>query len=280
MSQAAVIVLSYNSLEETTKPCLESVFSAQTDAQFEVLVVDNASTDNTRDYLREMQGRHANLKLVLNPENKGFAGGNNQAVRAADADFYVLLNSDTRVTDHWLDKMLAFAAAHGEVGLLGPVSNTVGNEQVIYLPAGDPQAVIQAGCQYASRQESNWFYTSLLGFFCVMIRKQVFQKIGLLDENFGLGFFEDDDFCVRASAQGFKLACLEGVFIYHRGSASFGKWDASDLFRKNRRYFEEKNGVKWRTSFRIGAFLGLLDSAISRAAQAPRNRRSSGSRTA
>ena len=108
--QAAVIVLSYNSLEETTKPCLESVFSAQTDAHFEVLVVDNASTDDTRDYLREMQGRHANLKLVLNPENKGFAGGNNQAVRAADADFYVLLNSDTRVTDHWLDKMLAFAA--------------------------------------------------------------------------------------------------------------------------------------------------------------------------
>ena len=292
MTQVAVIVLSYNSLEETTKPCLESIFAARTDADFEVLVVDNASTDNTRDYLSEMQGRHANLKLILNPENKGFAGGNNQGIRAVTgdcpdfrghraegmvgengtvpfaaavkADFCVLLNSDTRVTDHWLDKFLAFAAAHGEVGLLGPVSNTVGNEQVIYLPAGDPQAVIQAGCQYAARQESNWFYTSLLGFFCVMIRKQVFQKIGLLDENFGLGFFEDDDFCVRASDQGFKLACLEGVFIYHRGSASFGKWDASDLFRKNRRYFEEKNGVKWRTSFRIGAFLDLLDSAISR----------------
>ena len=143
------------------------------------------------------------------------------------------------------------------MGLLGPVSNTVGNEQVIYLPAGDPQAVIQAGCQYASRQESSWFYTSLLGFFCVMIRKQVFQKIGLLDENFGLGFFEDDDFCVRASSQGFKLACLEGVFIYHRAALAFGKWDASELFRKNRRYYR---GKKWRasggTSFRM-VFSGI-----------------------
>ncbi len=267
MSQAAIIVLSYNSLEETTKPCLESIFAAQNSCDFEVLVVDNASTDNTREYLRELQARHVNLKLVFNTENKGFAGGNNVGIRAAEADFYVLLNSDTRVTDHWLDKMLAFAAAHEEVGLLGPVSNTVGNEQVIYLPAGEPESVIQAGRQYASRHENSWFYTALLGFFCVMIRKEVFQKIGLLDENFGLGFFEDDDFCVRAGDQGFKLACLEGVFIYHKGSASFGRWDASELFRKNRRYFEEKNGRKWRTSFRIGAFLDLLDSAISRASQ-------------
>jgi GT2 family glycosyltransferase len=268
MTQAAVIVLSYNSLEETTKPCLESIFAAQNGSDFEVLVVDNASTDNTRDYLRQSQSRHANLKLILNSENKGFAGGNNMGIRAAEADFYVLLNSDTRVTDHWLDKMLAFAAAHSEVGLLGPVSNTVGNEQVIYLPAEDPRSVIQSGCRYASRQEDSWFYTSMLGFFCVMIRKEVFQKIGLLDENFGLGFFEDDDFCLRAMSQGFKLACLEGVFIYHQGSVCFSKWDISDLFRKNRRYYEKKNGCKWRPSFRIGVFLDMLDSTISRVSHA------------
>ncbi len=268
MIQAAVIVLSYNSLEETTKPCLESIFAAQTDSDFEVLVVDNASTDNTRDYLQQLQARHANLKLILNRENKGFAGGNNLGIRAAEADFCVLLNSDTRVTDHWLDKMLAFAAAHPEVGLIGPVSNTVGNEQVIFLPAEDPQSVIQSGCRYASRQEDSWFYTSLLGFFCIMIRKEVFQKIGLLDESFGLGFFEDDDFCVRARSQGFQLACLEGVFIFHQGSVCFGRWDASDLFRKNRRYYEKKNDCKWRTSFRIGVFLDLLDSAVSRGSHA------------
>ena len=268
MSKVAVIVLSYNALEETTKPCLESIFTAQTECDCEVVVVDNASTDNTRDYLQQMQVRHANLKLILNQENKGFAGGNNSGIHTANADFYVLLNSDTRVTDHWLDKMLAFADAHPDVGLLGPVSNTVGNEQVLYLPAGDPESVIQAGCRYASRHVDSWFYTSLLGFFCVMIREEVFQKIGLLDEDFGLGFFEDDDFCVRARLQGIKLACLEGVFIYHRGSVSFGKWDASDFFRKNRRYFEEKNGCKWRTPFRIGTFLDLLDSAVSCAFQA------------
>jgi GT2 family glycosyltransferase len=255
-------------LEETTKPCLESIFAAQTDSDFEVLVVDNASTDNTQDYLQQLQARHDNLKLIFNRENKGFAAGNNVGIRAAEADFHVLLNSDTRVTDYWLDKMLAFAAAHPEVGLIGPITNTVGNEQVIYLPAGDPQSVIQSGRGYASRQEDSWFYTAMLGFFCVMIRKEVFQKIGLLDENYGLGFFEDDDFCLRASSQGFKLACLEGVFIYHQGSVCFSRRDESDLFRKNRRYYEKKHGGKWRTSFRIGVFLDLLDSAISCASRA------------
>jgi GT2 family glycosyltransferase len=265
MHKVAVVVLSYNLLEQTTKPCLESIFAARTDADFEVVVVDNASTDNTPDYLRQLQTRQGNLKLVFNPENLGFAAGNNAGIRAAETDFYVLLNSDTIVTDHWLDKMLAFAAAHVEVGMIGPVSNSVCNEQLIHLPGEGKDAVLEAGRLYALRQKDSWFYTSMLGFFCVMIRKEVFDKIGFLDERFGLGFFEDDDFCLRARCQGFKLACLEGVFIYHSGGACFGRLDLGDLFRKNRRYFEQKHACHWRFSFRIGVFLDLLDSIVANA---------------
>ncbi|MGD0382049.1 MAG: glycosyltransferase [Thermoguttaceae bacterium] len=262
MPKVAVIVLSYNLLEETTKPCLESIFNAKSDCDFEVVAVDNASSDGTREHLQALKNSHPNLKLILNTENKGFAGGNNMGIRAAEADFYVLLNNDTRVSDYWLDKMLAFAAAHPEIGLTGPISNTVGNEQVVYLPAEDPQSVMQSGRGYASRHEDSWFYTTTLGFFCVMIRNEVFRKIGLLDENFGLGFFEDDDFCLRASSQGFKLACMESVFIFHQGSVSFRNLDSSPIFRRNRRYYEKKHGCKWRTSFRIGVFLDLLDSIV------------------
>lgn len=262
MSEVAVIVLSYNSLEGTTKPCLESIYNARTDCAFEVVVVDNSSTDNTREYLRELQAAHGNLKLVFNQENLGFAGGNNAGIRAVEADYYLLLNSDTRATDHWLDKMLAFAREHPEVGLLGPVSNYVGNEQCLYLSKDDENAVFAAGCRYAAGQQGSFFYTLMLGFFCVMISKEVFQKIGLLDEEFGLGYFEDDDFCRRARLQGFKLACLESVFIYHRGSVSFGKLDTADLISKNRRYYELKHSCKWRTSFRIGVFLDYLQACI------------------
>jgi GT2 family glycosyltransferase len=265
MTKVTIIVLSYNLLEETTKPCLESIFAAQTDSDFEVLVVDNASTDNTRDYLRQLQARHENLKLIFNRENKGFAAGNNVGIRAAEADFYVLLNSDTRVTDHWLDKMLAFAAAHPEVGMIGPVSNSVCNEQLLHLPGEGKDAVLEAGRLYAARQKESWFYTSMLGFFCVMIRKEVFDKIGLLDEQFGLGFFEDDDFCLRARERGFRLACLEGVFIYHSGGACFSRLALGDLARKNRRLFEQKHACRWRFSFRIGVFLDLLDSIVTHA---------------
>jgi GT2 family glycosyltransferase len=262
MPEVAVIILSYNSLEETTKPCLESIFAASTDCDFEVLVVDNASTDNTREYLQGLQAAHPNLKLLLNEENLGFARGNNQGVQAIEADFYVLLNSDTQVTGHWLDKLLAFAREHPEVGMLGPVSNSVGNEQYIYLPLGAEDAVMEAGCRYAAGQEGSYFYTSMLGFFCVMIRKEVFQSVGFLDEKFGLGYFEDDDFCRRARLQGYKLACLENIFIYHRGSACFSKVDFSALVRENRHYYEQKYCCQWRTSFRIGVFLDFLESCI------------------
>src|SRR3972149_359743 len=149
MTEVAIVILSYNYLDETTKPCLESIFSAQTDCTFEVVVVDNASTDNTREYLQGFQARHPNLKLLFEEENLGFARGNNAGIRAVEADHYVLLNSDVLVTDHWLDKLLAFAREHPEAGLIGPVSNSVGNEQCLHLPGGDENAVIEAGCRYA-----------------------------------------------------------------------------------------------------------------------------------
>jgi len=262
MSKAAVIVLSYNLLEETTKPCLESIFAAQTGADFEVLVVDNASTDGTRDYLLRLQAQHANLKLVFNRENLGFAAGNNAGIRAAKADFIVLLNSDAKVTDHWLDDMLAFAAEHPEVGLIGPVTNSVYNEQLLRLGVEGEDAVIEAGRRYAQLQKNAWFHASMLGFFCVMVRREVFHEIGLLDEKFGLGFFEDDDFCLRAREGGFELACLEYVFVYHRGGACFGRLELVELFCKNRRYFQQKHACKWRTSFRLGVFLDLLESEV------------------
>ena len=155
--------------------------------------------------------------------------GNNLGIRSTEAEFYVLLNGDTLVSDHWLDRLLAFAREHPEAGLMGPVSNAVGNEQILYLPYAETAAIFAAGREYADRQKGSYFYTSMLGFFCAMIRKEVFDRIGLLDERFGLGHFEDNDFCLRAQAAGFKVACLEHVFVYHKGSACFGRVDTTEL---------------------------------------------------
>lgn len=265
MKRIAVILLSYNSLEETTKPCLESIYTVRNNAVFEVVFVDNFSTDGTRPYLSGVESKYPRLKVILNDRNYGYAAGNNIGIKALDTDYYILLNNDTVVTDFWLDKLVEFMEQHPDVGMAGPVSNAVGNEQVIHLEADNEKDIIRAGEAWAERCVGDYFYTSMLGFFCVAVRKKVFDTVGMLDENFGIGMFEDDDFCLRVIQKGFKLACVEDVFIYHKGNVSFKNSGISynDIFYRNLKKFEAKHGVKWRTGCSAPPFLNLLDQYIA-----------------
>ena len=95
---------------------------------------------------------------------------------------------------------------------------------------------------------SSSFIARSLGFFCVAIPRRVIETVGLLDERFGLGYFEDDDYCRRVEAAGHRIACAEDVFIHHRMGASFSKLAAEqkhDLVERNRRLYEEKWG-RWK----------------------------------
>ena len=121
--RASVIVVTYNGLEETTVPCIESVLGKTGWPDLEVVVVDNHSSDGTPGYLRGLAARDSRVRCVLNAANRGFAGGNNDGLRVATGDFIVLLNSDTIVTEGWLDGLLAPLEAAPAVGLAGPVSN-------------------------------------------------------------------------------------------------------------------------------------------------------------
>ncbi|MDP1722742.1 MAG: glycosyltransferase, partial [Candidatus Gottesmanbacteria bacterium] len=101
---------------------------------------------------------------------------------------------------------------------------------------------------YVERQKGVWFTTEKLGFFCVAMRRTLLDKIGYLDEKFGIGMFEDDDYCIRAKKAGFTFAVVEDCFVYHKGSVSFGKLAAEShcaLFEKNKAYFREKHGIEW-----------------------------------
>ena len=87
-----------------------------------------------------------------------------------------------------------------------------------------------------------------MGFYCVALRKSAIDKVGLLDEKFGIGMFEDDDYCMRFTQAGYKLVITDGCFIYHKGSVSFKKLAAEeymDIFNRNKQYFFEKHKVEW-----------------------------------
>ena len=246
--RTSIVVLCYNGLEETTRPCMESIVANTPVGSYELIVVDNASADGTADYLKTFAAQHANVRIQLNDTNKGYAGGNNDGMKLAQGKYIVLLNNDTLVPKGWLERLLRLFAEHSDVGLIGPITNSAGNEQRIELPGLNEKNYEKIANAYIERQQGVWFNTEKLGFYCVAIRSDVPKKIGLLDERFGIGMFEDDDYCVRAKKAGYKLAVVEDCFVYHKGSFSFKKVSISnylEIFSKNKSYFYEKHGILW-----------------------------------
>jgi GT2 family glycosyltransferase len=248
MPETSIIILTYNGLHDSTVPCLDSLREHTEGEDYEIVAVDNGSSDGTPDFLAERAENDPRLRCVLNEVNRGFAGGNNDGIRAARGNLLVLLNNDTRVGAGWLAPLCATLRSDRSVGLVGPVSNEVGNEQRIFTEGAAPDDVLSEGAAWVRASTGDLFETERLGFFCVGLRRDTVDDVGFLDEAYDLGFYEDDDYCVRIRRAGYRLACREDVFVYHRGSAAFGKDPAktAELLRRNRRLLERKFGIRYR----------------------------------
>ncbi|WP_197995474.1 glycosyltransferase [Gimesia algae] len=241
----SVIVLTYNNLELTHK-CLESLMELTHYPDWELIVVDNASSDGTQTYLQDFSEKYENVKVILNEENVGFAAGNNVGIEKSRGEYVVLLNNDTYVTKGWLWGMVRYFLQDNRLGLLGPVTNNIGNEAKIDISYEGMEEMSIKARKYTSEHTRDLFNMNTVAFFCAMISRQVINEVGVLDEVFGCGFFEDDDYCIRARNAGYKIAITEDVFIHHHLSASFNKLKAEQrqqLFDKNKQIFEEKWGT-------------------------------------
>jgi len=162
---ASIIVLAYNHLEETTAPCLESILEHTDLNSNELIVVDNASSDGTAAYLSEFQAKHPDVQLCLNDVNKGYAGGNNDGIRLAKGRVLILLNNDTLVGPGWLTPLVDALDSDPSVGMVGPVTNSAGNEQRIVLPDVTPDSFVRATAPYLAMQAGAYSETEKLGFF-------------------------------------------------------------------------------------------------------------------
>ena len=241
--ELSVVILSYNQFAATTGPCLESLAGVAA-PDLEIIVVDNRSDEETRALLRQAAGRDPRVRLQLNEVNRGYAGGNNDGVALARAERIVLLNSDTRVLPDSLVLLASGLAASAKPVILGPVTNSAGNEQQIFVRPGSAAEILEQGERWCAHARDSSLATDQLSFFCVAMARETYLALGGLDEGFGLGFYEDTDFCCRAARQGIALRVLEGAFVYHRGSGSFRTMPAKtlELLRKNRQRFRAKNG--------------------------------------
>lgn len=254
MPATSILIVSHNELYQTTAPCLESIFTSGAGSDFEVIVVDNNSSDGTPVYLRAMMEREPRLKCIFNESNRGFAGGNNDGLKMAAGGVLILLNSDCIVTGNWIEGLCAPLLQDPLIGLVGPVSNSTGNEQTIFTEGRTPEQIIEEGLTWVSNSGGAEFETEMLTFFCVAMRRDVLDRVGMLDESFGVGFYEDDDYCIRARHAGYKLICVEDVFVYHRGGGSFSplQGDTRKIMRENRRRLEAKHSGARRIHPRDG----------------------------
>lgn len=243
--KVSIVLVTHNNLNLTIQ-CVNSILRNTTWPNYQLIVVDNGSEDDTGDYLERLRQEVPTAKVILNPDNRGFAAANNQGLREADGDILLLLNNDTVVPDGWLDPLVRHLR-DPSIGLVGPVTNAVGNEAKIEVSYTDIQQMQDFSDGYTKAHKGQSFDISMLAMFCVAFRRGILEEVGYLDEAFGIGMFEDDDYSRRVQAAGYRTVCAEDAFIHHYGQASFRKLIASGeyqaLWDKNQAYFESKWGA-------------------------------------
>ncbi len=236
---ATILILTYNGWEYT-KQCIDSI-KRKTQAPYRILVIDNGSTDGTIEELRK--DRH--IFHIENSHNLGFSKGFNIGLMVVETPYFVLSNSDVVVTNEWLTTMIKHIELDKDLVVLGPRSNYVSGPQAIKdcRYQNDIQLDIFAQRQARNSDDPLVCFPRIV-FFFTLFKSMVLQRIGFLDEIFGKGNFEDDDYCIRIAKKKFKCAYDNAVFIHHYGSKSFNKnpQEFKELLEVNGQKFMKKWG--------------------------------------
>ncbi|MBI5804496.1 glycosyltransferase family 2 protein [candidate division TA06 bacterium] len=230
MSRISIVIVTWNS-QDYICHCLDSLFSQNHD--LEIIIIDNGSMDSTLDILREYRTR---VTIIANQSNLGFARAVNQGLKLASGEIILLLNPDTVLTPGTLETMSGYLAEHPQVWALGPqLLNMDGSVQrsCRQFPDGRIMFYEFAGLSKMF-PKSKTFARWRMGYFdhlipaevdqpmgaCLMVRKEVLKKVGLLDEkNFPM-FFNEVDWCLRINRAGGKLFFLPQAKVYHHHGVS------------------------------------------------------------
>jgi GT2 family glycosyltransferase len=234
-----IIVPAHNELQYC-RACIESL-RANTGRSCHLVLVNNGSTDGVGEYFDAVPGATA----IHSAENVGFAGGVNLGLAIAEGHV-VLLNSDTLVPPGWLSRLEAALLSAKRWGAVGPTTNCASGEQQLPDAAGlEPHAFHPFASQRWQDFENQVREVSRLAGFCMMLRDGVWQEIGHFDTRFGIGNYEDDDYCTRIRHAGHALGIALGCFVYHFGGRTFTGMGLEGpaynaLLEENRRKYMDK----------------------------------------
>jgi GT2 family glycosyltransferase/glycosyltransferase involved in cell wall biosynthesis len=233
-----IVVCVHNALIDVQK-CLESVLE-YTDQPYSLVIVDDGSAAETKGFLESFCSKFG-AQLVQNRTARGYTTAANMGMRASRSEFVVLLNSDTIVTPNWIDDMVDVMRRDEAVGIVGPLSNCASWQSIPKLEEnGDwsknalPDGISPASIALELRRQSLHLFPDLpfLNGFCLLIRRLALLHVGFFDEErFGAGYGEENDFCLRARAKGWKLKLADNVYVFHAQSKSYSNERRSALYK-------------------------------------------------
>ncbi len=237
LPDCSVIIPVYNGLDYT-RNCIEALLVDENETSFELIVVDNGSTDGVSEYLKQLKDRI----LLLSPgRNLGFAAANNLAARNARGKYILLLNNDTMPQPGWLDNMVKMLESDAKIGVVGakllyPLSRLVQHAGVVFNDTGNPNHI------YERFPEDHPAVSKVRDFqavtaACMLIRSEIYRQVEGFDEQFVNGF-EDVDLCFRIRESGWRIVYQpESVVLHYEGMS------------KDRHKHETTNGIllwqKW-----------------------------------
>lgn len=249
--QSVAIVICVHDALDDVKRCLGSVLKYSS-RPFRVIVVDDGSGDETRDFLIDFEKTNNSISLLRNDQATGYTLAANKGLRAAGEDYVVLLNSDTVVSVDWLDRMIQCAESSYAIGIVGPLSNTASWQSVPEIehngdwapnPLPSGTSISEMAALIAENSPCLYPRLSFLNGFCLLIKQKLIEDIGCFDEvTFARGFCEENDFCLRARKKHWELAVADDVYVYHAQSKSYSNERRKKLAAESYTDFVVKHG--------------------------------------
>lgn len=234
-----IVIVTWNAVS-MTRTALESI---QKEAHFSyrLILVDNSDEEDARAYFRDIaaSGEFGETLLIQNEQNIGWLKATNIGLRHLDADYVCLLNNDVICGTAWLSRCIALMEREPDIGLVNPR----GNERSENKQVGD---INTYASQLASRDNEAYTELSHCSGFCMVVQSRIFDDLGLLDEIFDGGYYEDNDISYRARAAGYRCAQCDDAFVLHLGSQSFKKLPTEqkrEMISRNREICVERWGV-------------------------------------
>ncbi len=235
--ETTILILTCNGWK-FTKQCLDSI-KKRTAAPYKILVIDNGSTDETVAELR----KDKSIYHIENTYNHGFARGFNIGLDLIDTKYFVLCNSDIIVTPKWLSSLITHINYDKDIMLIGPKSNYVsGPQEDKTVTYKNETEMLEHAKDLSLITKDRITYFFRVVFFCTLFKSIVLKKVGLLDEGFLKGNYEDDDYCMRVATKKLKAAHDNTVFIHHWGRKTFvaNKLNYEKELTDGRKFFMDK----------------------------------------